>query len=47
MTKTKAKVTCSKNRYILIFFVTTAITSSCTHALRRNVTNIAEVLESL
>ena len=35
------------NRYILIFFVTIAITSSCTAALRRNVRNIADWREIL
>lgn len=39
--------TCIVNRYILIFFVTTAITSSCTAALNKNVKNIADLLDNL
>lgn len=40
-------LTCIAKRYILIFFVTIAITNSCTAALRRKVTNAAWNFENL
>lgn len=39
--------TCIENKYSRSFFVTTAMTSSCTQALNKNVTNAAESFESL